>query len=189
MTMRETIQTGRARRGLSQEKLAELVGVSRQAVSKWEVGDAVPDTDKLVPLARALNITTDELLGNVLEEEPGQAPPGPAGWKPGFFDTHWYWLGLIPLAWGGYRLYAWVAGFLNLVDLLKAHQSLLASGFSGGAELDRFLGPSGEILYAMVVRSGLAALLLASGAVLAGALVIFFGRRYVQQRYGKAALK
>lgn len=51
MTMGEIIQTGRARRGLSQEKLAELVGVSRQAVSKWEVGDAVPDTDKLVPLA------------------------------------------------------------------------------------------------------------------------------------------
>lgn len=189
MTMGEIIQTGRARRGLSQEKLAELVGVSRQAVSKWEVGDTVPDTDKLVPLARALHISTDELLGNVPEKEPDDAPPGPAGWKPSFFDTHWYWLGLIPLGWGGYRLYGWVMSFLNIVDLLKAHQALLSGGFSGGAELDGFFGPSGEILHGMVLRSGLAALLLAGGAVLAGVLVIVLGRRYVKQKYGKAAVK
>lgn len=189
MTMGEIIQTGRARRGLSQEKLAELVGVSRQAVSKWEVGDTVPDTDKLVPLARALHISTDELLGNVPGKEPDDAPPGPAGWKPSFFDTHWYWLGLIPLGWGSYRLYGWVMSFLNIVDLLKAHQALLSSGFSGGAELDGFFGPSGEILYGMVVRSGLAALLLAGGAVLAGVLMIVLGRRYVKQKYGRAAVK
>ena len=71
MTTGEVIQTCRARRNLSQERLAELVGVSRQAVSKWEVGDALPDTDKLVPLARALGITVDELLGN------GPAAPPP----------------------------------------------------------------------------------------------------------------
>ncbi len=105
MAMGEIIQTGRAKRGLSQEKLAELVGVSRQAVSKWEVGDAVPDTDKLVPLARALGITTDELLGNVPEEpeEAGEAGPSQPN-KPGWFATHWYWLGLILAAWGGYML-------------------------------------------------------------------------------------
>lgn len=102
MTMGEIIQTGRARRGLSQEKLAELVGVSRQAVSKWEVGDAVPDTDKLVPLARALNITTDELLGNAPEKTETSGPTQPV--KPGWFATHWYWLGLVLAAWGGYLL-------------------------------------------------------------------------------------
>ncbi len=52
MTTGEIIQRERTRLGLSQEKLAEQVGVSRQAVSKWELGDAVPDTDKLVPLAQ-----------------------------------------------------------------------------------------------------------------------------------------
>ena len=62
MRLGETILKNRQIRGLSQEKLAELVGVSRQAVSKWEVGDAIPDTDKLIPLARALGITVDELL-------------------------------------------------------------------------------------------------------------------------------
>lgn len=53
MTIGEIIQRERTRLGLSQEKLAEQVGVSRQAVSKWELGDAVPDTDKLVPLVRS----------------------------------------------------------------------------------------------------------------------------------------
>ena len=123
MRLGETILKKRQARGLSQEKLAELVGVSRQAVSKWEVGDAIPDTDKLIPLARALGITVDELLGNVPEEEEVQEesaePPltgsYDASWEentvsqsiekqPGWFATHWYWLGLIPAVWGAWRL-------------------------------------------------------------------------------------
>ena len=65
MTIGDTIQRLRTKRRLSQEQLAELVGVSRQAVSKWELNAALPDTDKLVPLARALGVSVDELLGNV----------------------------------------------------------------------------------------------------------------------------
>ena len=98
MTLGETIQAKRTALGLSQEALAERVGVSRQAVSKWEVGDAVPDTDKLVPLARALGVSVDELLGNVPEGPPPEekeehAAPGQKG--PGWFALHWYWLGLL----------------------------------------------------------------------------------------------
>ena len=63
----ETIQALRRQKNLTQEQLAELVGVSRQAVSKWELNTALPDTDKLVPLARALGVSVDELLGNVSE--------------------------------------------------------------------------------------------------------------------------
>ena len=116
MTLNETIQTRRAALGLSQEGLAELVGVSRQAVSKWEVGDAVPDTDKLVPLARALKISVDELLGNVPEGPPEgereSAAPGRKG--PGWFALHWYWLGLIPVAWGCWMLIQMVIMLLSL---------------------------------------------------------------------------
>lgn len=104
MTMGEIIQTRRTKCGLSQEKLAELVGVSRQAVSKWEVGDAVPDTDKLVPLSRTLGITTDELLGNTPAEQEAEEPGPMRPKKTGWFATHWYWLGLILVAWGGYML-------------------------------------------------------------------------------------
>lgn len=105
MTLGTIIQTKRAQRGLSQEQLAEQVGVSRQAVSKWEVGDAIPDTDKLVPLARALGITVDELLGNVPEQEAEEPVVSFHPQKqPGWFATHWYYLGLIPVAWGVWQL-------------------------------------------------------------------------------------
>ena len=48
--------------GLSQEELAEKIGVSRQAVSKWERAEASPDTDNLIELAKIYGLTLDELL-------------------------------------------------------------------------------------------------------------------------------
>lgn len=47
---------------LSQEELASMLGVSRQAVSKWERSESSPDTDNLIELAKIYNITLDELL-------------------------------------------------------------------------------------------------------------------------------
>lgn len=52
----------RKRHNLSQEKLAEQIGVSRQAVSKWERGEASPDTDNLIALSKLYNISLDELI-------------------------------------------------------------------------------------------------------------------------------
>ena len=49
--------------GLSQEELAEKIGVSRQAVSKWERSEASPDTDNLIVLAELYGVSLDELLG------------------------------------------------------------------------------------------------------------------------------
>ena len=54
---------------LSQEALAEKAGVSRQAVSKWERGEASPDTDNLVTLSRIYNVSLDDLLGEKSAEE------------------------------------------------------------------------------------------------------------------------
>lgn len=67
MKLNEKIFYCRRKAGLSQEALAEELGVSRQAVSKWETGDAVPEIAKLLSLAKAFNVTTDWLLS---EEEP-----------------------------------------------------------------------------------------------------------------------
>jgi len=53
----------RRAKGLSQEELAEQVGVSRQAVSKWENGEAVPDLQKLLTLSEALEVSLDHLCG------------------------------------------------------------------------------------------------------------------------------
>lgn len=53
----------RNKHGYSQEQLGKLLYVSRQAVSKWECGDAVPDIDNLTALAKLYNISLDELVG------------------------------------------------------------------------------------------------------------------------------
>jgi len=55
----------RKKRDMTQEKLAEYLNVSFQAVSKWETGAASPDLSMIVPLARLLDVTTDELFGLV----------------------------------------------------------------------------------------------------------------------------
>lgn len=62
MTLGQRIQDHRTRLGLSQEGLGDKLGVSRQAVSKWEADGAVPDTDKLIALSRLFGITLNELL-------------------------------------------------------------------------------------------------------------------------------
>lgn len=67
MKLQEKILYCRKKAGLSQESLAERTGVSRQAVSKWETGEALPEIGKLALLARTFGVTTDWLLS---EEEP-----------------------------------------------------------------------------------------------------------------------
>ena len=52
----------RREQGLSQEELASKLGVSRQAVSKWERAESSPDTDNLIALARLYGVSLDELL-------------------------------------------------------------------------------------------------------------------------------
>lgn len=59
----------RKKHNLSQEALAEKLGISRQAVSKWERAEASPDTDNLIALARLYEMSLDELL-NIREPEP-----------------------------------------------------------------------------------------------------------------------
>ena len=53
----------RKQKGLSQEELADKLQVSRQAISKWERGEASPDTDNLIELAKIYEVSLDELVG------------------------------------------------------------------------------------------------------------------------------
>ena len=55
--------------GLSQEEFAEKIGVSRQAVSKWELDKAYPDLDRLVCICGILNVRIDELIYGKQESE------------------------------------------------------------------------------------------------------------------------
>ena len=72
MTLGEKLQTLRRSRGLSQEQLAEILEVSRQAVSKWENGDSAPDLDRLRAICTYFGVTTDYLIW----DEPVDAPRG-----------------------------------------------------------------------------------------------------------------
>ena len=68
MRFGENLQTIRRKHQLSQEGLAEMLGVSRQAVSKWELGEGYPEVEKLLLLSKKLNISLDSLLGEENEK-------------------------------------------------------------------------------------------------------------------------
>lgn len=55
----------RKKSGFTQEQVAEKIGVSRQAVLKWESGDALPDIDNIIALANLYEVTVDSLVRNV----------------------------------------------------------------------------------------------------------------------------
>jgi Predicted transcriptional regulators len=63
ITIGEKIKTLRKKHGLTQEKLADYLRVSYQAVSKWETGVASPDLSLIAPLTKLLHVSADELLG------------------------------------------------------------------------------------------------------------------------------
>lgn len=65
MNMADRIQHLRKSKGISQEELADKVGVSRQAVSKWRSEQSIPDTEKVIILSDFFDVTTDYLLKGI----------------------------------------------------------------------------------------------------------------------------
>lgn len=65
MTIADRIQSLRKSKGMSQEELADRIGVSRQAVSKWESEQATPDLEKVVIMSEIFEVTTDYLLKGI----------------------------------------------------------------------------------------------------------------------------
>ncbi|WP_295587336.1 helix-turn-helix domain-containing protein [uncultured Oscillibacter sp.] len=87
MTLGQRLTQLRAGMGLSQDALAEQLGVSRQSVSKWETDASVPELDKLVRLSRIFGVTLDELVKGTADAGAG-APSGPeAGSQAGTTGT------------------------------------------------------------------------------------------------------
>lgn len=64
MTFAEKLKSLRRQSGISQEKLAEKLGVSRQAITKWETDAGIPDIENLMRISRLFDISIDELLSN-----------------------------------------------------------------------------------------------------------------------------
>lgn len=109
MTLGEKIQELRRTSAMSQDTLAEKLDVSRQAVSKWERDEAVPETDKIVRIAQVFGVSTDYLL---LDEAPRPQPQQPRqteqprqGKSPGdklerFIRRHGYKVGYFCIVFG-----------------------------------------------------------------------------------------
>ena len=73
MNFAEQLMTLRKQRGWSQEELGSRVGVTRQTVSKWEMGQSTPELEKLVELSRLFDMSIDRLVG--LEEAKERSTP------------------------------------------------------------------------------------------------------------------
>lgn len=69
MSFADNLKMIRKERNVTQEQLAELLNVSRQAVSKWESGNGYPETEKLLIISKELNVSLDYLL---LDSEPSR---------------------------------------------------------------------------------------------------------------------
>jgi len=76
LTFGNKLAEARKKQNITQEQLAEKLGVTRQAVSRWESDTSFPETDKIVRMAELLGVSCDYLLKNGLDES-GQPVPGP----------------------------------------------------------------------------------------------------------------
>ena len=81
MKLGEKLQRLRRQSGLSQEQLAERLGVSRQAVSKWELDETMPDTENVIQLSRLFGVSCDYLLREEADGQ-GAVPPPQDGPRP-----------------------------------------------------------------------------------------------------------
>lgn len=117
MDIGERIFQHRKRLGLSQEELAARLGVSRQAVSKWELGTSTPEPENIIALARIFGITTDELLMGQPSVSQTATPDGGVTW----LDRLPSFLGRL------FRRFGWLTGvYLAVFGLAACGLALLA---------------------------------------------------------------
>lgn len=161
MTFGEKLQGLRQRAEMSQDALAEKLNVSRQAVSRWERDETMPETDKVVALAELFGVTTDYLLRERTGErrEPCTKETGREQ-REGFFQKR---LGKLA------RILGWTAVIWGALDLLY----LVLTGDLG--EIFRY-APG------LLLRAFLYPTLLAVLKITAGIVLIRFGNQYEQDK-------
>lgn len=159
MKLSEKIIYYRKRAGLSQEALADKLNVSRQAVSKWETGEAVPELNKVVLLSKVFQVTTDELLLDETEEEASDPAPASAAVQSNWVESipgvlgrllrRYGWLSGVYIAVCGALFTAMGALAKSMVNSMTRGFGNVASSFYGDTELlDSVLGGmSGSQVY------------------------------------------
>ena len=88
MKLNEKIQKLRKDHGISQEQLAERLNVTRQAISKWETGEGMPDIENILQLSAVFNVSVDYLLKNqITHPSPAPVLPEPENENLALADT------------------------------------------------------------------------------------------------------
>lgn len=138
MKLHEKIYYCRKKSGMSQETLAEKIGVSRQAISKWETGDAVPELSKLKSLCDIFGVTADWMIS---EDEPDDEPKKEPAIYPdriSRFDDL-----TDKIADGAEKIlkkYAWVCGIaVILIGVYRVISAIMPLFTTGGYMPDSFI--------------------------------------------------
>lgn len=134
MTIGEKIALRRRSAGLSQEALAGQLGVSRQAVSRWETNESLPDTEKILQLCRIFGVSADDLLlDKPPESAPFSRPPLPL-WRR-WFRRVYLWMGSLGVLMA-------LAGLIGAIFwALRTDQWYYDIGRIGTALLYHWMGP------------------------------------------------
>ena len=188
MTFGEKLQSLRQRAGMSQDQLAERLEVSRQAVSRWERDETMPETDKVVALADIFGVTTDCLLRPQPESSEAETEKPPRGQKDrverflAFVKRKWYLLGWVLIVWGGIDLargvfvkVAFQGVFEAALEPIELEEWEIAmSGTAGTSEMLNML-----VMFMV---------LYAAAKIAAGVLVLHFGKQYIKKKMGEKEL-
>jgi transcriptional regulator with XRE-family HTH domain len=179
MTFGEKLQGLRQKAGMSQDGLAEKLNVSRQAVSRWERDETMPEVEKIVALADLFGVTTDYLL-RPEKSTPVKEAEVKTEHKTDWVDklthlakTQGYLLGWVLIVWGATDLLGLLTtglilnGFFKLsflVDIDNIIQSTVVS-------------PMTEVMTGVLWMPALYGLI----KIIAGVLVLKYGKRYADK--------
>ena len=119
MALSDKLYMLRKKSGLSQEQLAEQLSVSRQAISKWESGQSVPESEKLIAISNYFDVSLDYLLKDENENESNDNAPETGTIQNTSDRTNWF-LGVIICVGGIVCLILW--GLLSIFNPAASNQ-------------------------------------------------------------------
>ncbi|MDD6021504.1 MAG: helix-turn-helix transcriptional regulator [Oscillospiraceae bacterium] len=157
MKLNEKIVFCRKKCGISQEALGEKIGVSRQAVSKWETGEALPEITNLKALAVVFGVTVDFLLddddgANDNNGQRGSSAEGSSGsGSAAHFIKKYGWIGgIILLIFGAYKTLTLLFSFVTSLDTAA---QLSRAGIGSAAVIPTVLIPLLNLLLAAALTA------------------------------------
>ncbi len=173
MTLGEKIINLRKSRTLSQEQLGERLGVSRQAVSKWELNESVPDVEKVVALSRMFGVTTDYLIIDEQIRNSGDDT---------FFITE---VKAVKNTIKSKKLFGWLIALLGVFVITAIANVILpfetpGNSYEGGIY---WLNTEGNSVYISLIRDeGLGLLIVLLGILMAVGLIVFIFKLFLKVR-------